>query len=294
MKTLNKVLITGSAGFIGSNLLENYGDSGVPFDLKNGQNILDYHQLDEVIRENEIQEIYHLAAQAFVGPGEKDPYLDVEINIKGTLNILEACRKHNLKLLYTSSGAVYGNTPVPQREDMQCLPGANYGISKLAAELYVRKYSLAYGLDARSIRFSSVYGPGRGPHGPVNAFIHRAIRGETLEIYGDGNQTRDLLYIIDAIDGLKTVMEHGDPGQTYNLGSGEEHSVIEVAMIVSAISNIPMMKVDIPILKTFDVQRSFYDINKAQALGFMPKTKLREGIEKTYMIESSEFITLSK
>lgn len=283
-------LVTGAAGFIGKSLcvmLHTSGVNPVPFDIKYDakHDIRDLDSLRSVIKNYDCEAIFHIAAQAFVRPGEIEPIKDIDINIKGMVNVLECAREFDIPVLYTSSGAVYGRTSVPQHEDQYPQPLANYGCSKLAAEFYLKKYVYTQGLDAKITRFSSVYGPGRGPHGPVNAFIWKALRGEDLTVYGDGRQTRDMIHILDAVEGILKVYEKGRPGEIYNIGLGEEHSVLEIAEIVSEITNQPITFMPVPEYGTFDIDRSCYNIEKAEAIGFKPEISLREGINMTYTIE---------
>lgn len=278
-----KILCTGGSGWIGSNLvmhLKKKGHEVFNYDLKEGYDIVDYLSLKECFEKRGFDCCYHLAAQPFLGPGENEPYNDVRINIFGMINMLRCLEEYNIPMVYTSSGAVYGvSETIPHREDAICMPASNYGVSKLAAEKYLKKWVLTKGVDAKIIRFSSVYGVGR-KHGPVNIFINKALQGLPLTIYGSGSQTRDLIYIEDAINGLEIVMEKGVRGEIYNIGLGEEHSVSEVAKIVQSNIDVPITHVKHD-MAPFDIARSWYDITKILGLGFDPKIGLEKGIELT-------------
>lgn len=284
---VKKILCTGSSGFVARNLvkyLRNHGEEVVTFDIKEDprEDVTDYNGLRSYFDAYRPDEVYHLAAQAFVGPGEKDPYLDLRINGYGMINILRCVTEFPCKLLYTSSGSVYGATDsFPHREDALLKPMANYGCTKLLAESYLKKWVATEGIDAKIVRFSSVYGFDRGREGPVNIFLEKALAEETLTVYGDGSQTRDLVYIEDAIQGMIKVLESGISGEIYNIGCGEEHSVLEVAKIVSELTGAKIEMVP-KALSKFDVQRSYYDIEKARVIGYAPRIDLKTGIRHTY------------
>jgi UDP-glucose 4-epimerase len=278
------ILVTGASGFIARNLvkhLESIGEEVVTFDIKkdSSEDITDFNAVHRFFKYFNPKEVYHLAAQAFVGPGEKDPYLDLKINGFGMINILRCVTEFKSRMLFTSSGAVYGVTDsFPHREDALLKPMANYGCTKLLAEFYLGKWVRQEGTDAKIVRFSSVYGNDRGREGPVNVFIEKALAGEPLTVYGDGLQTRDVVHVSDAIEGMKIVMQKGVPGEVYNIGLGEEHSVIEIAGIVSDLTGAPITYVERALSK-FDVSRSYYNIEKAKSLGYSPSIKIHTGIK---------------
>ena len=183
-------LITGGSGWIGANLIRVLrweGDTVFNYDMKEGYDILNTSQLNDDFNDFEPERVFHLAAQAFLATGEINPHIDVDVNVKGMINLLSCLERYPAPMVYTSSGAVYGITDdVPHREDSPCHPMSNYGVSKLAAELYLKKWVKTKGIDAKIVRYSSVYGPGRG-HGPVNIFINKALHGLHLTVYGDGS-----------------------------------------------------------------------------------------------------------
>jgi UDP-glucose 4-epimerase len=278
------ILVTGSGGFVARNLvnyLRSTGEAVITYDIKQNpwEDITNYENLHSIFNAYNPSEVYHLAAQAFVGPGEKDPYADLRINGYGMINILKCTKEFDCKLLFTSSGAVYGLTDsFPAREDASLFPVANYGCTKLLAEYYLRKWVLTDGIDAKIVRFSSVYGLGRGREGPVNTFIEKALDGETLTVFGDGSQTRDMVHVIDAIRGMTQIMKSGASGQAYNIGLGEEHSVLEVAQEVSSLTGARIEMVP-KALSKFDVSRSYYNISKARKVGYSPEIPLKHGIK---------------
>jgi len=286
MSKMKVALVTGSAGFIGRNLVRYLRDLNyhvIEYDLKTGQNILNYDQLRSVFEDNSIDEVYHLAAQAFVGPGEANPYRDLDINGKGMLNMLRCIEEFRVPMVFTSSGSVYGLTDsFPHAEDAIIKPTANYGCTKRLAELYLQKWVIMKNIDAKIVRFRSVYGMDRGKQGPVNIFLELAIEGKPLTVYGDGAQSRDLVHISDAIRGVRHVLYSGKPGEIYNIGVGREHSVKEVAEIIAELTGTTVVYVLGHEFSPFDVKRSFYDIEKIKSIGWSPGISLPVGILRTY------------
>jgi len=292
---MNSAFVTGGSGFIGCHVcktLESEGYRVINYDLKNGCNILDKTKLKGAIRDCGPDEVYHLAAQAFVEPGEKDPYLDLEINGKGMLNILSSLTELRDEegmtppAVFSSSGSVYGLTDsYPHNEDALTKPTANYGCTKRLAELYMQKWAMMAGLNVRAVRFSSVYGPGRGFNGPVNVFIELAKQRKPLTVYGDGSQTRDLLYVDDAVAGLRHVLKHGFPGEIYNVGSGVETSVLQVAQKIAEYTGAGYHLVEGHKFSKFDITRSYYDIEKIRGIGWSPKYMPNEGIRHLLKLE---------
>jgi UDP-glucose 4-epimerase len=274
-----RVLVTGGSGFIGNTLVKRLLKQGhmvFNYDLKEGYDITDYTQILKVCTSFLPQQIYHIAAQAFLKPGEDNPQLDIKINEFGMINILKCVEETKIPMVYTSSGAVYGISGVPHSEYITCYPVSNYGISKFAAEQYLRKWVVTKNIDAKIIRFSSVYGPNR-TEGPVNIFINKAKDGKPLTVYGDGLQSRDMIHIEDALDGLQLVLNKGTRGEIYNIGTGVESSVLDVANIVSKYTGAKIIYVPYE-MSAFDLKRSWYDIKKIKYLGFNPKYNLEKGI----------------
>jgi UDP-glucose 4-epimerase len=198
------------------------------------------------------------------------------VNLMETIDRLD----FDTTVLYTSTGAVYGLSPLPHREDQVCRPMGNYGVSKLAAEKYLQKWVATQGVDAKVVRFSSVYGHKRRA-GPVNIFCQQALKGGPITVYGTGAQTRDVVHVDDVVRGLERVAERGRAGEVYNVGCGVEHSVLEIARQVKK----TMPYVEITYKKhaksMFDLPRSWFDISKVKNLGWEPKIDLPLGIGLT-------------
>jgi nucleoside-diphosphate-sugar epimerase len=274
-----RILVTGGSGFIGNALikrLEKQGHKVFNYDIMVGYDITNDLSLSQVFKNFDPQQVYHICAQAFLKPGELDPKRDISINEFGMLNVLKCLENHNVPMVYTSSGAVYGLSAVPHAEYSMCIPVSNYGISKFAAEQYLRKWVITKGIDAKIIRFSSVYGANR-TEGPVNIFINKARDGKPLTVYGDGLQTRDMVHVDDALQGLELVLNKGVSGETYNIGTGVESSVLDVANIVSKYTGAEIQFVPYE-MSAFDLKRSWYDIDKIAWLGYRPKYDLEKGI----------------
>jgi len=287
-----KVLILGGAGFIGSNLAKRLCDSHevhIVDDLSGGdiRNIkdvpckfhhADYRYFDLLSVNPDI--IFHFACQKMIYSIE-EPFRDLEVNTKGTLQILEYCRKYDVPLIYVSSGSVYGNPTVfPTPEDYPCRPESPYGVSKWMAEEYCRLYHRMHGLDVKIIRPHSIYGPNQRRFGVVTRFILQALKDKPFTIEGNGNQRRAFTYVDDFIDGFLTVWLKGKSGETYNIAGDVPYSINELASIISEVLSIPLVKMFVP-RKKGDLNLTHPSIEKIGSLGWTPKVDLRDGVEQT-------------
>lgn len=281
---MTRIVCTGSAGFIGSNLvtaLKRQGHEVRGYDIKDGDDLLDWTNLHCVFEDFRPEEVYHLGGSVHMGPAEEDPEMDIRLNYVGTLNVLKLCGAFGSRLLYTGTGASYGVCGSPQEENMLPRPVSNYGISKLAAELLVQKFVECYGVQAVITRFSSVYGKGRNA-GPVNLMLKSAKNNGVIRVDGPGHHTRDLVDVRDAVSGAMIVMEKGEFGQLYNIGSGVETSMVEVAWMIHELTGAEIRHVPYEYSK-FDLPRSRFDISKARGLGYEPKVSLEEGIRELWL-----------
>ncbi|MDR4508970.1 MAG: NAD-dependent epimerase/dehydratase family protein [Candidatus Brocadiaceae bacterium] len=319
--SLNSYLITGGCGFIGSNLirniLEKYPHSnirvldnlsvGTKKDLKK---ICDFNVIscgdvtsspqgiellvgditeiqDCVTACKGIQVAVHLAANTGVNSSVKNPGKDLESNVVGTFNTLEAARQNGVrKYVYASSGAAVGEANPPIHEELASRPVSPYGASKLAGEAYCSAYFRTYGLNTIALRFGNVYGPGSRHKGSVVAeFIRKALVGENLKVYGDGNQTRDFIYIKDITHAILLSMEADIDGEVFQIATHRETTVNELAeKIKHLVENETTMKVKIihenP--RIGDVRRNYSDISKAgRLLGYTPVYNLESGLKAT-------------
>jgi len=298
-----KILVTGGCGFIGSHLAEKLAGQGheviVMDNLSSGdvRNLAPGIRLAEMdIRDSQaggfiLQEkpevIYHLAAQIDVRKSEEDPFLDTDINIKGSVNILKsfASLEGKKKLVFASTGgAIYGDTDtIPTPETVEPFPLCPYGISKLAVEKYLFYYSSFYGLDFTVLRFANVYGPrqnARAEAGVVAIFTRRLMDNLGTVIYGDGRQTRDFIYVKDVVSACETAMSSGVRG-VFNVGTGRETEIDTLLEMIKKETGSGAERAYAPARKG-EVRRSCLSPAKLlKATGWRPVYSLEEGIRET-------------
>jgi len=278
-----RILITGSSGFIGSHLVSKHreqGDEIFCFDVKESlrHDIQDGSSIKEAFNKFNPDAVYHCAGQVQPSFGEERPYADIMLNLYGMINVLKAMEGGDAKMVYTSTGAVYGLSPLPHKEDMLCKPVCNYGVSKLAAEMYLQKWVATEGIDAKIVRFSSVYGPGRH-YGPINIFLEKAVEGRNITVFGSGSQTRDFVHVDDVVQGMNLVLDRGGRGEVYNVGTGKETSVQEVAKVINNLHPEAKIEHKREVGSVYDLPRSWFDITKIQGLGYIPRIDLDLGIK---------------
>lgn len=304
------VLVTGGAGFIGSNLcdallkrewkvinIDNFNDFYDPLikrrnikdSLTNGNyklyvgDIRDKQFLEEVFNDNEIDYVVHLAALAGVRSSLLNPLDYMSVDVGGTLNLLEVVKSSSIKkFIFGSSSSVYGlNKKIPFTEDESLdLQVSPYAVAKRAGELYCSSYSYLYSISVGVLRFFTVYGPRQRPEMAIYKFTRLIDKGEKVPIFGDGKSKRDYTYICDIVDGIIKAMIADYNFEIFNLGSG---NLIELLDVVSIISKKLEKKADIEFLpeQKGDVPLTFADISKAKIiLGYNSSTNIEEGIEK--------------
>ena len=311
MNELNnkKILITGGAGFIGSHIVDRLSpenkvivldnlSSGSLSNLERSKgritfikgDILDKAQLKDIVVEVEF--IFHLAANVGNIKSIEDPYLDMDVNVKGTLNLLEACLKSNIKrLVYSSSGAIFGEAKyLPVDEEHPLNPESPYAVSKLAAEKYCSAYWKVHGVPTVSLRYFNIYGPRQGKSEYANVislFISRIKEGKSLTVYGDGNQTRDFVFVEDIVQSnLLAAIQPAAVGEIFNIGTGIGSSLEELIGILDHVSGRenPVIHTD---SRAGEVKHSRANIEKAQrVLGYNPKTTFKEGLPLTWKEET--------
>lgn len=292
------VLVTGGAGFIGSHLakalVHNGWEVSVLDNLSTGKlvnvpaearffrgDILDRDYVYAVVQKVQPTVIYHLAAQICTTASMRDPKMDAEINIIGTLNLLQAALSFNVgKIIYASSAAVYGiplYLPIDENHPLNALSA--YGVSKAAAEKYVMIYK-QFGLDYTILRYANVYGPGQnsGTEGGVVAiFADRFQRKQTVEIFGDGEQTRDFIYVKDVVAANLAALKQGSTG-TFNIGSGSRISINALHKTFQKITKLELKPLYRPPRRE-DIPHSALDSNRAKnLLGWQPQYNLDKGL----------------
>lgn len=232
--------------------------------------------------------IVHLAACTGVGPSVLEPRFDCDTNVIGTLNVLEAARHGGAKrFVFASSGAPIGECEPPIHEEMAPHPVSPYGASKLAGEGYCSAYFRSFGVETVALRFGNVYGPGSGHKASVVAkFIQNALKGEKLEIYGDGTQTRDFIYIGDLVRAIRNASIKDDVGgETFQIATNAETTVGELVDILAPLmkhAGIPDVEIVHGEARTGDVMRNFSDTSKAaRQLGWKPEIDLPTGLGRT-------------
>ena len=295
-------LVLGGAGFIGSHLAEALARDGhrvrifdrphvdrLPqlqrFELFTGD-FLNPQALAPAIAGAEV--VFHLISTTLPKNSNDNPAYDVESNVLGTLRLLELCRRHKVrKLVFVSSGGtVYGpprSTPV--REDHPTEPICSYGVHKLMVEKYLQLEHHLHGLDYSVVRPPNLYGPRQRldtAQGAVAVFLDRALRGEPIEIWGDGSVVRDYIYVADAVEALvKASRFKGEP-RVFNLGSGRGTSLKELVAEIEKLLGKPV-KVTYSAARALDVPVNVLDASAAaQHLGWRASTPLAEGLRRTY------------
>ena len=295
------ILVTGGAGFIGSNLVDRLigkGDKVVIIDnlstgkIENVRNGAKFYQLDicnkkivDVFKKENIDIVYHKAAQVDVQKSIENPIFDGNVNILGTINILEACKATNAKkIIYSSSAAVYGDPKyLGIDEEHPINPISYYGISKYTPENYMRMYNELYNIDYTILRYSNVYGIGqesKGEGGIIDIFIKKLLKGESPIIFGDGSITRDFIYVEDIVEANIKALNRGSK-EVFNIGTGKETSIKELFHMIKKIMDIDI-KAEYGKEQKGDIKNSFFNINKAkEKLGWTPQYRLKEGLIKT-------------
>lgn len=299
-----RVLVTGGAGFIGSNLAEELAkDNEVVIldNLSSGrmENIKGILEKDNVkfikgsindcklLKEcfKDIDYVFHLAALASVPGSIRDPIASNFVNVNGTLNVLIAARDNHIKkVVNTSSCAIYGDpSVVPVGETAMLNPKSPYAVTKLAGEYYCSVFGEVYGLSTVSLRYFNVYGPRQDPKSEyaavIPAFITRVLDDKPPVIYGDGLQTRDFVFIKDIVRANILAAESKETG-VFNIGSGASVTITGLADRI-----ITLLGKDIEPLyeekRDGDIRQSFADISKAQAFGYEPEYSLEEGLRES-------------
>ncbi len=300
-----KILVTGGAGFVGSNisnyLVKNGAKVTILDDFFTGKRefikdfpctiiegtVADAETVRKAVSGNDI--VFHLAARNIIVSNSK-PREDLEVNVIGTFNVLEACKNSQTsRLVYTSTASVYGNPKtLPISEDAEKLFLSFYSASKFSGEVYANAFYEVFGVPITIVRYSNVYGYNQSPGNPycgvIGKFMNAAIRNEPIQIHGDGEQTRDFTFIDDAVWAtVEAALVPKAIGETYNIGTGVDVSVNKLAEAIiqitgskSTIQNIDRRDID-------NIRRRVINIEKIRhELKFSPQANLTSGLEKTF------------
>jgi UDP-glucuronate 4-epimerase len=306
------ILVTGGAGFIGSQLcerllrergkvicLDNFDSFYDPsikiknveevkkkfpelFELVTGD-IRNPEHLQEAFQKHRVDFVVHLAARAGVRPSISDPLLYQDVNIRGTIVLLEACKAYGIKnFIFASSSSVYGeNQRVPfTEEDLDIQPISPYGATKRAGELLCYSYHHLYAMNIACLRIFTAYGPRQRPEMAIHKFTRLIDRGEKIPIYGDGSSRRDYTYIDDLIGGILAVIRYHKGFEIYNLGESQTTSLKELIRLIEEAfdkkANVEMLDP-----QPGDVSVTYADITKAKRmLKYQPGVKMEEGIKR--------------
>jgi UDP-glucuronate 4-epimerase len=309
---MSTILVTGGAGFIGSHLcerllgdgnkvicLDNFDTFYDPkikienseaiakkfphlFDLVTGD-IRNPEHLRGIFQKNKVDFVVHLAARAGVRPSIVEPLLYQEVNIRGAMVVLEACKQNGIQnFLFASSSSVYGeNQRVPFSEgDLDIQPISPYGATKRAGELLCYSYHHLYATNIACLRIFTAYGPRQRPEMAIHKFTRLIDRGEKIPMYGDGSSRRDYTYIDDLIDGILGVIDQHKGFEIYNLGESQTTSLKElIRLIEEALGK--KAKIETMAFQPGDVSVTYADITKAKRmLKYHPKVKMKEGIRR--------------
>jgi UDP-glucose 4-epimerase len=301
-----KVLVTGGAGFIGSNLarglLERGDDVRVLDNFSTGlrenlEGLVDeleivegelrsYERVHNATRGAEL--VFHLGALPSVPRSVQDPLTTGAVNVEGTLNVLLAARDEGVRrVVFASSSSVYGNSgDLPRREEAAPDPDAPYGVAKLAAERYCVSFSRVYELETVALRYFNVFGPRQNPASQYAAvvpkFIAAAANGEAVPIEGDGEQSRDFTYVSNVVEAnLLAGQADGVSGRVLNIAAGGSHTVNELVEAIGRILDRPVEKRFLP-PRAGDVHESWADISAARdLLGYEPRVAFEDGLRLT-------------
>ncbi|MBJ7329738.1 MAG: NAD-dependent epimerase/dehydratase family protein [Solirubrobacteraceae bacterium] len=303
-----RTLVTGGAGFIGSNLVDALLDAGhevvVLDDLSSGKesnltaaisrgavlergDIRDGARVLEVFEARKPEWVFHLAAQMDVRVSLERPAFDARTNVEGTVNVLEAGRLTGVERVVFSStgGAIYGDTElIPTPETEPCLPMSAYGQSKFCGEQYLGLFQRLYGLSSVALRFGNVYGPRQDPHGEAGViaiFCGKLKAGERPKIFGTGEQTRDYIYVGDLVEAIIAAAQSTET-DPINLGTEEETSVLTLVRTLVELSGLGGDPEFAP-SRLGELDRSCLAVTRAgDALGWTPATAIAEGLAKTW------------
>ncbi|MCU4926442.1 NAD-dependent epimerase/dehydratase family protein [Halobacteria archaeon AArc-dxtr1] len=297
--TDQRILVTGGAGFIGSHLVDRLCDrnevlvldaltTGDPATVPDAATLIDGDirdgaTVDEAIAGVDL--VFHEAALVSVDRSIEAPVESHEINARATLDLLQAARREGARVVLASSAAIYGQPDdVPIPESAPAEPASPYGLDKLATDHYARQFHDLYDLETVALRYFNVYGPGQMPgdySGVISIFIEQALTGEPITVHGDGEQTRDFVFIDDIVQANLRAATTDAVGEAYNVATGEAISIRELAELIQELTDTESDIVHTD-ARTGDIDHSRGEISKATAaLEYEPTVSLRDGLAQT-------------
>jgi UDP-glucose 4-epimerase len=284
-----RIAVTGSSGQIGSRLVARLAESHEVrgFDLRPspGTTELDVASPEAVNALKGFDVLYHLAAAISVPESVENPTLYVRANVVGTVNVLEAARRGNGRVVFISTAAVYGEprtSPIPETHPIN--PTSPYGLTKASGEEFARLFHRLYGLDVSIVRPFNIYSEDLKPNNPyagvIAVFLRNAQNGQPLEVHGDGGQTRDFVHVSDVVRFLEILAGRKGNAEAYNCGTGAITSILDLAELVRS-----RFGPQIPIVhgptRAGDIRHGIADISKARSIGYQPRVSLSDWIRTT-------------